>query len=152
MAHGHAISFSKVGFRDLRALKAFDSRSGVDYFSVAVCHVNGTSADNEVLIRGSASTFQDRLQRPLHVLFLADECVSEHGKATCTDLGGTCVTEQDGFYTSEEIAASVPSYADCRSVSWICLALGAIIFLLYIGPAARKLQGAFISDHVHVRH
>jgi hypothetical protein len=41
----------------------------------------------------------------------------------CTDIGGVCVTEQDGYYY----------------VSAIC------IFLIV--PTARKLEGAFIALH-----
>ncbi|KAF8609359.1 MFS general substrate transporter [Ceratobasidium sp. AG-I] len=75
---------------------------GVDYFSIATCSVK-QNAD---------------------ILMKATECVSDHGKAVCTELGGTCVTERDGYYI----------------VSCICIALGASILLFYIWPAAKKLQ------------
>ncbi|KZT61825.1 MFS general substrate transporter [Calocera cornea HHB12733] len=77
---------------------------GVDLFSVATCSIPQGEGD-EIVVQAS-------------------ECISEHGLAQCKDLGGTCVTEKDGFYT----------------VSWICMTLGVIIFLAYIGPAARRLQ------------
>ena len=60
--------------------------------------------------------------------FSAAECVSDHGKAMCTELGGACVTERDGYYI----------------VSCICITLGASILLFYIWPAAKKLQGGFV--------
>lgn len=76
----------------------------VDLFSVATCHVKeGTS---ELLIK-------------------AEECVSEHGKKSCKEIGGTCVTEQDGYYT----------------VSIICIVTGTILFVLFILPVAKKLEG-----------
>jgi PAT family acetyl-CoA transporter-like MFS transporter 1 len=55
----------------------------------------------------------------------AAECVSEHGKEVCKELGGTCVTEQDGYYY----------------VSAICLILGALSVLFYITPTAKRLEG-----------
>ncbi|KAF8760909.1 Acetyl-coenzyme A transporter 1 [Rhizoctonia solani] len=76
---------------------------GVDMFSEATCHVE---------------------QEGSEILMKATECVSEHGKATCTDLGGTCVTERDGYYI----------------VSWICIGLGASILVFYIWPTAKRLQ------------
>lgn len=75
----------------------------VDMFSVATCHVKqGTS---ELLIK-------------------AEECVSDHGKKACKDLGGTCVTEQDGYYT----------------VSIVCIITGTLLFVLFILPVAKKLE------------
>lgn len=56
---------------------------------------------------------------------LATECVSEHGKKACKDIGGICHMETDGFYI----------------VHGICLGLGLIILLAFIIPTARKLQG-----------
>lgn len=55
----------------------------------------------------------------------AHECVSEHGKAACADLGGQCRTERDGYYAT----------------SAICIALGAILLITFVQPTARKLQG-----------
>ncbi|KAH7345079.1 acetyl-coenzyme A transporter 1-domain-containing protein [Rhizoctonia solani] len=76
---------------------------GVDLFSEATCHVE---------------------QEGTEILLKATECVSDHGKATCTDLGGTCVTERDGYYI----------------VSWICIGLGVSILTFYIWPTAKRLQ------------
>lgn len=58
-------------------------------------------------------------------LFVASECVSEHGKGQCTALGGECVTERDGYYI----------------VSTICIVLGITIFLTFTRPTALALQG-----------
>ncbi|GAA5872231.1 hypothetical protein JCM16303_001023 [Sporobolomyces ruberrimus] len=76
---------------------------GIDAFSVAVCHVKDENMDLMVASR---------------------ECVSDHGKAACADLGGVCRTERDGYYW----------------VSTLCIASGAIILLFYVQPAARRLQ------------
>ncbi|KDN50269.1 hypothetical protein RSAG8_01605, partial [Rhizoctonia solani AG-8 WAC10335] len=76
---------------------------GVDAFSEATCHVQKEGTE---------------------ILMKATECVSDHGKATCTDLGGTCVTERDGYYI----------------VSWICISLGASILVFYIWPTTKRLQ------------
>ncbi|KZV95602.1 MFS general substrate transporter [Exidia glandulosa HHB12029] len=76
----------------------------VDMFSVATCHVKeGTS---ELLIK-------------------AAECVSEHGKKDCKEIGGACVTEQDGYYT----------------VSIVCIVTGTLLFIFFILPVAKKLEG-----------
>ncbi|KAH9836602.1 MFS general substrate transporter [Rhodofomes roseus] len=73
---------------------------GVDFFSVASCQIGGD------------------------IVVQATECVSDHGKAACAQLGGECVTEQDGYYT----------------VSAICLGLGLLSVVFYMIPTARKLQ------------
>jgi PAT family acetyl-CoA transporter-like MFS transporter 1 len=72
---------------------------GVDHFSRATCQLKDVSVP-------------------------AAECVSDHGKAACGALGGTCVTEADGYY----------------AVSAICLALGALSVLTFIVPTARRLE------------
>lgn len=54
------------------------------------------------------------------------ECVSDHGKAACAQLGGECVTEQDGYY----------------AVSAVCIVAGAVLLYTFVGPVARKLQCA----------
>lgn len=64
-------------------------------------------------------------QKRLADMTSAVECVSEHGKEVCKELGGTCVTEQDGYYY----------------VSAICLILGALSVLFYITPTAKRLEG-----------
>ncbi|GAA5907279.1 uncharacterized protein JCM6883_001156 [Sporobolomyces salmoneus] len=76
---------------------------GIDNFSVAVCHVKEENMDLMVASR---------------------ECVSDHGKAACADLGGVCRTERDGYYW----------------VSTLCILSGAFILLFYVQPAARRLQ------------
>ncbi|QRV76712.1 MFS transporter, acetyl-coa transporter [Ceratobasidium sp. AG-Ba] len=82
---------------------------GVDYFSIATCKVKEEGAD---------------------IIMKASECVSDHGKAACADLGGTCHTERDGYYI----------------VSWICITLGASILIFYIWPTAKRLQGLRQAD------
>ena len=59
---------------------------------------------------------------------VALECVSDHGKQACSDLGGECVTERDGYYI----------------VSAICLSLGVIGLFVHMIPTARKLQGTLL--------
>ncbi|KAJ7480190.1 acetyl-coenzyme A transporter 1-domain-containing protein [Mycena galericulata] len=76
---------------------------GVDLFSVASCKIQeGTS---ELVVK-------------------ATECVSEHGKAACTEVGGECITETDGYYI----------------VSGLCMLFGVAFLVMYIMPTARKLQ------------
>ncbi|KAI0090041.1 MFS general substrate transporter [Irpex rosettiformis] len=74
---------------------------GVDLFSVATCQNKGQG-----------------------VSVKAAECVSDHGKAACMDLGGECITERDGYYI----------------VSAVCLALGVLSVIFFMIPTARKLQ------------
>ncbi|KAK2461703.1 hypothetical protein APHAL10511_006166 [Amanita phalloides] len=76
---------------------------GVDMFSEATCHVSGHLG--ELTIK-------------------ATECVSEHGKARCREVNGTCVMERDGYYI----------------VSGICMAFGVAFLVGYILPTARRLQ------------
>ena len=59
------------------------------------------------------------------VLFIASECVSDHGKAECKALGGECVIERDGYYI----------------VSTSCIIIGIIVFTTFIRPTALALQG-----------
>ena len=87
-------------------------------FSVATCRVN------DATLKGECS-----LDHDLGLLlteYLAAECVSDHGKAACANLGGECVTERDGYYI----------------VSAVCLALGVLSVIFFMIPTARKLQGA----------
>ncbi|EKM60709.1 uncharacterized protein PHACADRAFT_246782 [Phanerochaete carnosa HHB-10118-sp] len=74
---------------------------GVDMFTVATCQIK-----------------EQGLTVP------AAECVSDHGKMACTDLGGECVTERDGYYI----------------VSAMCLVLGCLSVIFHMIPTARKLQ------------
>ena len=80
---------------------------GVDGLTKATCHVAspGGSLDDEILIS-------------------AHECVSDHGKAACADLGGRCITERDGYYAT----------------STVCILLGVVLLFTFIQPTARKLQ------------
>jgi len=74
---------------------------GIDLFSVATCRVSNAA-----------------------VIVPVTECVSDHGKAHCKDIKGTCVSERDGYYI----------------VCAICLAFGVIFLVAFIIPTARKLQ------------
>jgi len=76
---------------------------GVDIFSKATCHI--VSQDSELLVE-------------------ANECISEPGKLACLELGGTCVTERDGYYY----------------VSSLCVAVGAVFLMVYITATATRLQ------------
>ncbi|GAA6037475.1 hypothetical protein JCM8097_008206 [Rhodosporidiobolus ruineniae] len=78
---------------------------GIDAFSTAVCEVK----DSEGL---------------LDVVVQSRECVSEHGKAACAELGGECLTTRDGYFY----------------VSSLCIAAGALVLMYFVQPAARKLQ------------
>lgn len=62
----------------------------------------------------------------------AHECVSEHGKTACKELGGECITEQDGYYI----------------VSALCIGFGVISVLFFLIPTARKLQGSSLPPHL----
>ncbi|GAA5865547.1 hypothetical protein JCM8547_007644 [Rhodosporidiobolus lusitaniae] len=77
---------------------------GIDGFSEAVCRVKEEDG--------------------LDVVVQSRECVSEHGKAACAELGGQCLTTQDGYYW----------------VSTLCIFMGGVILLWFVQPAARKLQ------------
>jgi len=81
---------------------------GVDLFSVATCNIK--EVGHELTMK-------------------AAECVSEHGKQACKDLGGECVTERDGYYI----------------VSGICLGLGVLSVIFHMIPTARKLQALPMS-------
>ncbi len=76
---------------------------GVDAFSVAVCKIKDEGLDLTVASR---------------------ECVSDHGKAACAELGGVCETTRDGFYIT----------------STLCVVLGALVLTFFVGPAGRRLQ------------
>jgi hypothetical protein len=54
----------------------------------------------------------------------AGECVTEHGKALCRELGGQCVTSAEGYYP----------------VSAACIALGLAVFVAYVRPQCRRLE------------
>jgi MFS transporter, PAT family, solute carrier family 33 (acetyl-CoA transportor), member 1 len=52
-------------------------------------------------------------------------CVAETEKHRCTDGGGACTISTDGYYL----------------VNVLCVAVGALLFWSFIGPAAKRLQG-----------
>lgn len=60
---------------------------------------------------------------------LAEECVSDHGKAICSEIGGECITEQDGYYY----------------VSLLCVTFGTLLLVFYVAPTARRLQCASLA-------
>ncbi|KAN0129643.1 Acetyl-coenzyme A transporter 1 [Lactarius tabidus] len=80
----------------------------IDFFTVATCQVNEA---------GSSLTVK------------AVECVSEQGKGHCSDIGGACITERDGYYIT----------------SVLCVGLGIIALVTYVLPTARKLQALPVS-------
>jgi len=59
------------------------------------------------------------------MICIGTECVSDHGKKACKNIGGICHIETDGYYI----------------VSGVCMALGMILLLAFIIPTARRLQG-----------
>jgi len=83
---------------------------GVDLFTIASCHAV-KEAGTELIVKTA-------------------ECVSEHGKAVCADIGGECITERDGYYL----------------VSALCMTFGVGFLLIYIMPTARRLQSLPISQ------
>jgi hypothetical protein len=81
-------------------------------------------AHSELLVKGKHEYFLllallNAFSKP------AIECVSEHGKDVCSEIGGKCITERDGYYY----------------VSAICMSFGVLFLVFYIIPTARKLQG-----------
>ncbi|PLW54182.1 hypothetical protein PCANC_04560 [Puccinia coronata f. sp. avenae] len=92
---------------------------GVDFFTEANCLMNNAN-----------STQLNSTQLEIH----GKECVSDLGKAKCTDFHGDCHTIKDGYYIMQAI----------------CITLGAILLVVVIGPASRKL-GALPARAWHVR-
>jgi len=80
----------------------------VDLFSIATCEVS--EAGSSLAVK-------------------AAECVSEQGKARCSSIGGTCITERDGYYIT----------------TGLCLGLGVSVLVAFIIPTARKLQALPIA-------
>lgn len=101
-------------------------RAGVDAFSEAVCVIKDVNVD--LTIASESDDFRCNL-RAISRLTCSKgrECVSDHGKAACADLGGQCLTTRDGYYW----------------ISSICIILGAILLVTFIQPAARRLQSEF---------
>ncbi|KPV73383.1 uncharacterized protein RHOBADRAFT_45960 [Rhodotorula graminis WP1] len=95
---------------------------GIDALSVAVCHVRSSSLDPDGFASSSSSSSAEGGDMDLVVR--SAECVSDHGKAACAQLGGECVTERDGYY----------------AVSAVCIVAGAVLLWTFVGPVARKLQ------------
>jgi MFS transporter, PAT family, solute carrier family 33 (acetyl-CoA transportor), member 1 len=56
---------------------------------------------------------------------LASECVSEQGKAICSQLGGQCIIEKDGYYLT----------------TGLCIAFAVAFALFYVVPTVRRLEG-----------
>ncbi|KAJ3804677.1 acetyl-coenzyme A transporter 1 [Lentinula lateritia] len=92
---------------------------GVDALSVATCKV--TEAGTELAVKGREYIY---LCSHMLTVISASECVSEHGQATCREIGGTCVTETDGYYI----------------ISAACFIFGIVFLVAYIIPTAKKLQ------------
>lgn len=82
----------------------------VDYFTVATCHLP-TSAPLEKDLKGD-------------LVVSSFNCVAEAEKHRCLDGGGTCDISRDGYYITNVV----------------CVIVGVITFMLYIRPAALKLQ------------
>ncbi|KNZ53614.1 uncharacterized protein VP01_3187g1 [Puccinia sorghi] len=80
---------------------------GVDFFTEANCFIPNANS-TQLEIHGK-------------------ECVSDLGKAKCTDLHGDCHTVKDGYYVMQAI----------------CIMLGAALLMFVISPASRKLGGLF---------
>jgi len=78
---------------------------GIDLFTIATCQ-------------------NHRLEESGSTLTSTIECVTDHGKATCSELGSTCQIHRDGYYV----------------VSTLCVLLGALILLCVVGPNAGRLQ------------
>jgi len=65
---------------------------------------------------------------------LAQECVSEAGKALCARAGSTCTIQRDGYFV----------------VSTALVILGSIIIATFIAPTARRLERA-LAEHATFR-
>jgi len=64
-----------------------------------------------------------------NAIMQVQDCISEAGKQRCASLGGDCLMEVDGYY----------------AVSSICIAIGAVLLVTYIWPAAKRLQAVPLS-------
>ncbi|KAJ6542083.1 acetyl-coenzyme A transporter 1-domain-containing protein [Mycena vulgaris] len=83
--------------------KWFVLKTGVDLFTVATCQITDDSN-----YFGEAAT----------------ECVTQHGKKLCADIGGHCLVTRDGYYL----------------VSTSCMIFGVVFLILYTIPTAWRLQ------------
>jgi PAT family acetyl-CoA transporter-like MFS transporter 1 len=99
--------------------------AAVDVFSVATCKVKdaGLSVKGWIVLYTPCDHSKASL--------LAEECISDHGKALCSEIGGECVTERDGYYTA----------------TGLCVTFGVLFLVFYTIPTARRLQGK--KAHVH---
>ena len=79
----------------------------VDYFTVATCH------PAEINPKGASE-----------LITSAFSCVAEAEKHRCTNGGGTCTIERDGYYITNVV----------------CVIIGVVTFVMYIRPVAMKLQ------------
>nr|ODN90387.1 hypothetical protein L204_05992 [Cryptococcus depauperatus CBS 7855] len=66
---------------------------------------------------------------PFSVPSLYNECVSEQGKVTCSQAGGQCVIERDGYYI----------------MSAACVALGVVSLIVFILPMVKRLASLPMS-------
>lgn len=102
------ISDPSIGGTYLTLLNTFSNFGGtwpklfvlqlVDYFTEAQC----------VVVDGSVH----------------GECVTEHGKALCTELHGVCSTSSEGYYP----------------VSTGCIVAGLVMYFVYIRPKSKALE------------
>ena len=93
----------------------------VDFFSIATCEVS--EAGSTLIVKGTRSG--SLLNKDSDTVPQAAECVSEQGKTMCSDIGGSCKTERDGYFIT----------------TGLCLTLGVISLVTFIIPTARRLQG-----------
>jgi hypothetical protein len=103
----------------------------VDYFSIATCEVS--EAGSSLSVKGKRS--RSLRIKSADTVPQAAECVSEQGKAMCSDIGGTCITERDGYFIT----------------TGLCLALGVTGVVIFIIPTARRLQGERFWVNVSLR-
>ncbi|KAG0144252.1 hypothetical protein CROQUDRAFT_47545 [Cronartium quercuum f. sp. fusiforme G11] len=89
---------------------------GIDFFTDATCKFTNANATQSAI---------EELIWDAHLISLGHECVSDLGKTSCADLGGTCYTSTDGYYIMQIV----------------CIIVGAVILSFVISPAAQKLQG-----------
>lgn len=66
----------------------------------------------------------DEVLQRAHVPLQLGECSTEAGRQRCQSMGGHCAVEQDGYYYT----------------SALCIAVGALTLVFFIGPVCRRLQ------------
>jgi hypothetical protein len=82
----------------------------VDFFTIATC-LPPTVAPPADSLKGSLVT-------------AAFSCALEPEKNRCVNGGGTCQVDRDGYYMT----------------NMLCVFIGTVTFLMFIKPAAHKLQ------------